>query len=301
MIGLSTSWKSGAAVKGHDLIEELMSTGVDGLELDYRIPPSLLADMKPALGKVPVFSVHNYFPVPDVLLPSKGSGDAFLLSAADAEERKLAVEYTKRSLRVSAELSARDLVVHLGAVDCGSKGRELVSIYKESGGGERYEQARLVLMNERAEKAGEFLDFLFASLEEVLKEAERVGVSVCVENRYYPHQIPSYDEVEAIMKRFEGAPVMYWHDVGHAVVQEQLGLCSHLDWLKKYRNKLAGIHFHDVTGLLDHLAPGMGDVPFEEFRPYLSDEVTKIVEVHQGVKREDLLDGIGKLRSRVLC
>jgi sugar phosphate isomerase/epimerase len=282
------------------LIDELMSTGVDGLELDYRIPPALLADMKPALRKIPVFSVHNYFPVPDILLPSKGSGDAFLLSAVDEEERKLAVEYTKRSLRVSAEMNARNLVVHLGVVDCGSKGRELVSIYKEEGKGERYDQACQVLMNERAEKAGGFLDSLFSSLEEVIKEAERVGVSVCVENRYYPHQIPSYDEVDAILTRFEGAPVMYWHDVGHAVVQEQLGLCPHLDWLKRYGNRLAGIHFHDVIGLLDHLAPGKGDVPFGEFRPYLNDEVTKIVEVHQGVKREDLLEGIGKLRSQVL-
>lgn len=297
MIGLSTCWRSGSAVSGTELVEELISTGVDGLELDYRIPSALFADMIPSLKTTRIFSVHNYFPVPDILLPSQGSGDAFFLSARNEEERKLAVDFTVKSLRAAGELGARYLVVHLGEVDCDTRGRALIATYREIGGGVEYENARKQLILERGEKEEDYLGYVCSSLERVLKEAEKIGVFVCIENRYYPHQIPSFEEVGRLIERFDGGPIRYWHDVGHAVVMEQLGFTPHHDWLKRYGDHLAGIHFHDVAGIRDHLAPGQGDVRFEELRPFLREEIVKIVEVHPHVKPEELVGGVNRIRE----
>ncbi len=297
MIGLSTCWKSGSVVSGTDLVDELISMGVDGLELDYRIPSALFADMMPSLKTTRVFSVHNYFPVPDILLPSQGSGDAFFLSAADEEERKLAIDYTVRSLRAAGELEARYLVVHLGEVDCGLRGRALIDMYKEGEGGGGFDKARSQLIKEREEKEEYYLGYVSLSLERVLEEAEKIGVLVCIENRYYPHQIPSFEEVGQLIERFDGGPIRYWHDVGHAVVMDHLGFTPHQDWLRRYGDHLAGVHFHDVAGLRDHLAPGQGDVRFEDLLPLIREEIVKIVEVHPNVKSGDLIEGMNYLRG----
>ncbi|OGF98034.1 MAG: hypothetical protein A2Z06_04520, partial [Candidatus Glassbacteria bacterium RBG_16_58_8] len=243
-----------------------------------------------------IFSVHNYFPVPDILLPSQGSGDAFLMTSLEESERRAAVDYTGRSLRIAGELGARFLVVHLGEVECGSMGRELVRIYRETGRSEAFLRARRSLVEERQKKRQAHLDRLYASLETILKTAEELGLVVCVENRFYPHQIPSFDEAGLILNRFEGGPIRYWHDVGHGMVQEHLGLTPHLDWLNRYGMNLAGIHLHDAVGIRDHLAPGRGEISFEEYRPFLNERTAKIVEVHPFVETDDLRSGIDQLR-----
>jgi sugar phosphate isomerase/epimerase len=283
------------------LVEELISLGVDGLELEYRIPEALYEDMKPALKETQVFSIHNYFPVPDILLPSEGSGEAFRLTALDEEERRLAVEYTKRSLRAAAELGAGHLVIHSGEVEaCRSAGRGLMKAFKESESAE-YEKVRLELIEERQLNAGPHLDILYSSLEAVLEEAAELKVNVCMENRYYLHEFPSFREVGEILTKFNGARLRYWHDVGHAVVQDILGSTPRLQWLKEYKDHLAGIHLHDVAGIHDHKAPGLGDVFFEELNDYINDDVVKIIEVHQGASREEIQDGIEILRQQGFC
>jgi sugar phosphate isomerase/epimerase len=277
-------------------VGELTSLGVDGLELDYRIPPALFDDMKSALKETKVFSIHNYFPVPDILLPSEGSGEAFRLTALDEEERKLAVEYTKRSLRAAAELGAGYLVIHSGEVEaCSSKGRGLMKVFKERESTE-YEKACLELIEERQRNAGPHLELLYSSLEAVLEEAADLEVNVCMENRYYLHEFPSFLEVGEILAKFDGAPLRYWHDVGHAVVQDILGFTPRLEWLRIYKDHLAGIHIHDVAGIHDHKAPGQGDVFFEELLDFLNEDIVKIIEVHRGASREELKGGIEKLR-----
>jgi sugar phosphate isomerase/epimerase len=55
---------------------------------------------------------------------------------------------------------------------------------------------------------------------------------------------------------------------------------------------MAGIHLHDVRGLDDHLAPGQGEVDFEEIKPFLRPSTIKILEVHSRVPREEVLKGI---------
>ena len=56
--------------------------------------------------------------------------------------------------------------------------------------------------------------------------------------------------------------------------------------------EMTGIHLHDVKGIDDHLAPGQGEMDYEEIRPFLKSYHIKILEVHSKVDREDLIDGI---------
>jgi hypothetical protein len=40
--------------------------------------------------------------------------------------------------------------------------------------------------------------------------------------------------------------VSYWHDVGHAEVQQRLGFASHEGWLSQFKDRMVGVHLHDI-------------------------------------------------------
>ncbi|MBW2310996.1 MAG: hypothetical protein JRF35_07975 [Deltaproteobacteria bacterium] len=58
------------------------------------------------------------------------------------------------------------------------------------------------------------------------------------------------------------------------------------------------MHFHDVRGLDDHLAPGQGEMDYREIKAFLRPSTIKILEVHSGVPREEVLGGIGLLKEK---
>jgi len=100
-----------------------------------------------------------------------------------------------------------------------------------------------------------------------------------------------------ILARFRSEQVGYWHDVGHAQVQENIGIARHRELLEAYADDLIGVHLHDAVRLDDHLAPGQGDVDFDALRPFLKPEHIKILEVHSKVPRENLIEGIRYVRE----
>ena len=89
----------------------------------------------------------------------------------------------------------------------------------------------------------------------------------------------------------------YWHDVGHALAQENMGIIRQRELLEAYSEMMIGIHLHDVIGCDDHLAPGQGELNFEEIKPFLNSSHIKILEVHSKVDRNDLVEGIRFIKS----
>ena len=57
------------------------------------------------------------------------------------------------------------------------------------------------LRKERTSKRQQFLDAVLFSLEKLNQEAEKQGVSLGVENRYYFHEIPDFEEFGIIFKK----------------------------------------------------------------------------------------------------
>ncbi|MCK4647922.1 hypothetical protein KAT51_00220, partial [bacterium] len=128
MIGLSTAWRSGQIKEGRKLLSQFEEIGIKVLELDYRISKETFKEILPSLKKTfSVISIHNFFPVPDIL--SEGSGDAFLLSSPDEGERGKAIKYTKKTIEIAQELEAKAVVLHLGKVEMDSKAENLFLLY----------------------------------------------------------------------------------------------------------------------------------------------------------------------------
>jgi sugar phosphate isomerase/epimerase len=142
------------------------------------------------------------------------------------------------------------------------------------------------------------LDAVLRCLDKLNRVAEDNGILLGIENRYHFHEIPDFEEIGLILKRFEGGRVGYWHDIGHARVQENLGILRPNQLLEAYSEQTIGIHIHDVRGLTDHLAPGQGDIDYGEIRAYITSSVPQILELDAGrVTRKDLTEGIRLMRS----
>jgi len=294
MLGISTCWWHNRGDRGDEIINDILRLGLEGVELEYRITDTIYRQMKPRLKESPrVLSIHNFFPKPEGLAGEKGSGDLFLLSSTDSDERLRAVKYSIRTMDHADDLGAKAVILHLGHVDMTNPLPESLKPHQNSIT-ERGNGLSLIKdkRHEREIRHQKNLDAVLFSLEKLNREAERRGIFLGIENRYYFHEIPDFEEIGIILERFQGGSVRYWHDVGHARAQENMGFTCQKDLLEAYSEMMIGIHLHDVKGIDDHLAPGQGEMDYEEITPFLQSSHIKILEVHSKVDREDLIDGI---------
>jgi len=300
VLGISSVYYSKRIDDGMRLLDELAALGFDGLELEYRVRPETLRQMGKRPGReIPVFSVHAFFPNP-VGAGGEGSGaNAFLFSSPEREEREAAVRYGIATLEAAERLGARAVVVHLGRVPVDPA---LVEEYRRLEGlpgpaAPELREAVAAVLAERERLRGPHLEAVRRSVDRLNREAHRRGLLLGVENRYHPHEIPLHDEVGLLLKEFAGGAVRYWHDVGHALNHQRLGIASQQAWLEAYGAQIAGTHLHDIDGGRDHLAPGTGEADFAAILRHLPADAIKILEIRPSVPREELLAARDQLRS----
>jgi len=87
--------------------------------------------------------------------------------------------------------------------------------------------------------------------------------------------------------------VGYWHDVGHAEVQQRLGFSLHEEWLSRFKDRMIGIHLHDILGISDHHAPGKGNMNWEMVAKYLPVGIVKVCEIGEW-NDEEQMQGVVK-------
>ncbi len=153
---------------------------------------------------------------------------------------------------------------------------------------------------QRDSRKGKGLDMMLLSMDKVQEAAERYGVDVGIENRYDFRECPNFEEMAVIFEKFGGGRIGYWHDVGHAKVQENLGVVETKEMLDAYGKYLVGVHLHDVNGYSDHHVPGIGEVDFDLLKKYLKKDTIKILEIHPRETEKDLMDGVDFLKNMKL-
>ena len=92
--------------------------------------------------------------------------------------------------------------------------------------------------------------------------------------------------------------VGYWHDTGHAEVQGRLGFLDPRRALAELAPRLVGAHLHDVRGLLDHRAPGNGDIDWSYISAALPAAAVRTFEIDQHEPEPLLAEAIRFLQSR---
>ncbi len=302
MLGISTCWWFNRVSGGEEIVNGILELGLKGVELEYRISSPVFHQMKPKLTKVlRVLTIHNFFPIPEGIPSDKGSGDLFLLSSTDRDERSKAVKHTIKTLEHAHELGAKAVILHLGRVDMPNPAQDFFRLF---GSGKISEKEGLAFVEEqeliREPSKKKNLDAVLLSLEKLNREAEKKGILLGIENRYHFHEIPDLEEIGLILRKFKGGNIRYWHDVGHAMAQENMGLNRQRDLLESYSEEMIGIHLHDVRGVDDHLAPGQGEVDYSQIKPFMKPSIITVLEVHRKARRKELLEGIEFVKDAIL-
>ena len=302
MLGISTCWWFKRAARGDEIVGDILELGLKGVELEYRISNTVFQQMKSRLKReLTVLSIHNFFPIPEGISKDKASGDLFLLSSPNREERSKAVKFSIKTIEYAHELGAKVVIFHLGRVNMPVPTQDFFRLYRNERIGEKeglaFIKEQKLIRTANKEKN---LDAVLLSLERLNREAEKRGIFLGVENRYHFHEIPDLEEIGLILRKFKGGRIRYWHDVGHAKTQENMGLTSQRHLLEAFSQDMIGIHLHDARGLEDHLAPGQGEMDFSEIKPFIKPSTIKILEVHPKVKREELLEGIRFIKKVIL-
>jgi len=109
--------------------------------------------------------------------------------------------------------------------------------------------------------------------------ASRFEVRLGLENRYHLFDIPTQDEMAALLSLSEPEQLGFVYDVGHAMAMDRLGFYPNEMWLKRFGGRILGAHLHDVIGISDHYGPGLGEVDFRMVAGYLPKDAFRTIEV----------------------
>lgn len=299
MLALSTSWNSLKRSDAREMLSEIKELGFDNIELGVGIDESKLEQLFSVLHEMgmSVTSVHNFCPLISDDVSGRYYADCYRLSAVDESERKKAVEYTQRTIDTACKLCAKAVVIHAGTIELKENfAGALVDLYRSGrADSEEYMRAKEGCLKMRETAKTPFLRAVTASLEEIMPYAHLRKMKIGLENRYYPDEIPDVDEVGYLLGLFAHLGLGYWHDVGHAEVNERLGISSHEQCLKRYSGNMIGMHIHDLNGINDHAAPFTGDFDYSKIEPYLRNNIIKVIEVNNRVPPAQIKDALLKL------
>jgi sugar phosphate isomerase/epimerase len=150
----------------------------------------------------------------------------------------------------------------------------------------------------RLEGAGRDLPRARRSLAEIAEHAAGRGVAIGLENRYHYHEFPGIEEMHELLADYPPEVAGFWLDVGHAEVLDRLGLVPKGRWLDELGARCIGAHVHDVDGLADHRAPGLGDVDWSYIARGLPAGVPRVFEINQRTPEDAVAAAIPFLRER---
>ncbi len=294
---LSTCWNGTRLSRPVDLLDEHARLGFRRIEAYALHTPAQLTELG-ALARerdMEITSLHAPCPI---AVDERGNrarwGD--WLSSTNKTDRQFAVDTVKRTIDAAAELGARGIVVHLGTTSVWSKQRQIVDLINRDG---RNSPAHMQLVEqavrEREANKGPHLEAGILSIRALGEHAVGTGVKLGVEARDGYQEIPSLDEMGAVLDACEGLPVGYWHDAGHGAKLEYCGFVEHEEYLRRYGDRLVGMHVHDTQAARDHRAPGQGSTDFAMLNRYVRPDTILTLELHADVLIEHIEWGVEML------
>ena len=299
MLSLSTSCFGNPAMSTPELLAAVRRMGFEAME--YAVSPVVLdpdaVAAAVAAGEITVTSVHALAGLtnPTGVKINNQGGD---LGSPDDLKRYATIEAMCRTVELARRLGARAVVVHCGGIEgrVADRCRDLMrdwSTWRTSPLlGEALEDIRIM----RRMEVEPYIERTIASLDAVL---QRVGeFPLGLETRFVYCQVPLPDELERIWRELGRDCLYYWHDVGHARIQQLFGGLPEMSWLDRFGHRLLGVHLHDMVGARDHQVPGTGELDLAEVSRRLAGrDCIRVLELGTSYVPEAIIAGRKHLES----
>jgi len=287
---LSTMWARSKFSVLSDFFLAAGRLGFPKIELNHQIDSGMLSSVD--LGQYTFSSVHEPCPA-DISMETLKARD-WMISSLDEDCRQQGLTAIKRSIELAGTLSVRTLVVHSGQVSLDMFLENKLRHLFQTGLTEttEYQEIKGLLIEKRLKLSGPCLEAVGKSLKELVEYASRNGVRLGLENRYHYFDIPTQDEMAALLALAGPDQLGFIYDVGHATAMDRLGFFPNEMWLKRFGGRIFGAHLHDVIGISDHYAPGLGDVDFRMVAGYLPKDSFRTMEVMSFNTPEQIKTGL---------
>jgi sugar phosphate isomerase/epimerase len=249
-------------LKKFDTLAEFFKQGSALGFTRFELNHGVNSEMLKGLNGYKIASVHE--PCPADISIGELKKRNWLISAPDEDDRREGVKAVLRSVDLAQQLGAPIIIVHPGKIDVDAElDSQLRDLFRQ-GKRESSEYARLKnqLIAARAAQAPINMDSIRRSLIEIAEYAGARDIQLGLENRYHYFEVPLPDELEELLA-LGLAGVGFWYDVGHAETLEQMGFFKHEEWLRRFGTRIIGAHLHDVVGIDDHHAAGLGQVDWD--------------------------------------
>ena len=298
-LAISTAWNFDGRSDIKKMLSEIREVGLDAIEIGYNFTAQAIKELKLLVDEmgIDVVSIHNFCPLPSEVKLDRFPTDYYRLSSLDEKERRRAVDFTKESINTASLFSCPAVIIHAGTVELEDDYvRAPLRLYNEGKfNSKEYLEAKQRLLTTRQAKKSAYIESVVKSLEEILPYACSAAIKIGLETRYYAHEIPNIEEIEYLLSIFKDRGLLYWHDVGHAEVNQRLGITAHSEYLGRFADSMLGIHLHDLKGIDDHLAPFSGDFNWSLIAPYMQDNLIKVIEAHPPATSQQVKEAIKRL------
>ena len=287
---LSTMWAKNNFPQLSDFFVAAERLGFSHIELNHQIDSSMLDGID--MSRYRFSSIHEPCPA-DVSTEDLKNRD-WLISSPDEDNRKRGVEAIKHSVDLAHQLTASVIVVHSGMVSADLSAEKKLRKLFDAGKVEtdEYREQKQILIEQRAGLIGPRMAAVKKSLLELLDYAAPFRIRLGLENRYHYFDIPSLDEMGELLALARPDQLGFVYDVGHAQALDRLGFYPHEEWLRRYASRMIECHLHDVTGINDHHAPGLGEIDFDMIAPYLPDGAIRTFELQVTNSPEQVKAGL---------
>ncbi len=281
------------------MLREIRDLGFDHAELSHGTRISLLPGVIDAVeaGEIKISSLHNFCPLP--IGVNNSAPNIYRLSAEKPAERESAYRYTRKTVEMAARLKAPLVVIHYGSMDMKDYTEKLLDLVGRGGkNSPKYEKLCDEVVRKREAIKEPYIERANELLKRVLPLAEELGVKLGIENREGLEELPLEPDYDQLFRDLASPAIVYWHDVGHAQIKENLGFIHHAMHLESRRERLYGFHIHDVQFPgRDHSAPGTGMVDFAALKPMVQPGHLKVFEFSPSLTVDQVKSGIAHVKN----
>ncbi len=295
---ISTMWALKNYPDLNDFFIVARQLGFQKVELNHQVNSSMLAGVN--FDHHQFSSVHEPCPA-DVPTKQLVERD-WLISSVDEETRRLGVQAVSKSLDLARRLGAPVVVVHCGTVPFNLNHEDMLQKLYKAGEAQSDEFRKIKHQFEASRRSlvAPRLQSVKNSLQELIEIAADKNIKIGLENRYHYMDIPSIDEMAALLSIAGPSELGFIYDVGHAQALDRLGFCPHDEWLVRFGSRMFGCHLHDVIGLTDHYAPGLGEIDFEHIAQFIPGGAFRTLEMLPGNTLAQVRDGL-QLLAKAGC